>query len=166
MPRQDYGDKRLPESKQIFRYWVEVVELEGGSARTLPLRAIAKIHMPRKKGEPQRPREEILQLTDGAETLEAKSVDDFAGQLRQRYPDVTYKCTLHREHDRPAEERRTDALNLLGQLVVESFVEGLSKDDAAALSVWFKTREGKNAFRESWPKIVDAYFHALCNPKR
>jgi len=26
--------------------------------------------------------------------------------------------------------------------------------------------EGKKTLRELWPKIVDGYFHALCNPKR
>ena len=35
-----------------------------------------------------------------------------------------------------------------------------------ALSAWSKTRKGKEAFRESWPKMMDAYFQALSNPGR
>ena len=52
------------------------------------------------------------------------------------------------------------------KLIVESFVRSLSRDDAVAFSASFKTRKGKKALRESWPKIVDAYFYALCSPKR
>jgi len=113
----------VPDSEQVFRYWVEVLELKNGLVRNLPLKAIAKIHIPRKKSEPQRPREEILQLTDGAETLEAKSLDDLAGQLRQRYPDETYRRTLHRERDRQAEERRAEAMNGLIRIFAEAAVE-------------------------------------------
>ncbi len=117
------NDKEVPGGEQVFRYWVEVLELKNGLVRNLPLTAIAKIHIPRKKSEPQRPREEILQLTDGAETLEAKSLDDLAGQLRQRYPDETYRRTLHRERDRQAEERRAEAINGLIRIFAEAAVE-------------------------------------------
>jgi hypothetical protein len=70
------------------------------------------------------------------------------------------------ERDFQAEERKLDAINGPIKLIVASFVQSLSADDAAALSDWFKAREGKKVLRESWPRIVDAYFHALCNPKR
>ena len=65
--------------------------------------------------------------------------------------------------DRPEAQ---ETLDRLGQLIVGSFVKTLSSEDIALLVPWLKTREGKEAFRQSWPKIVDAYFHALCNPNR
>jgi hypothetical protein len=127
---------------------------------------VAKVHIPRSKKETQKPTEEILRLKDGLATIEAKSLNDLAAQLRDRYPDGAYERTLHQQRDFQAEERRSEAINGLIQLIVESFIQSLSTDDAAALSAWSKTRKGKKAFRESWPRIVDAYFNALCNPKR
>ena len=88
-------DEELPESEQIFRYWVEIRDLKNGSARILPLSAVAKIHIPSKKNEAQMPREDVLQLKDGSTTREANSLDDLASQLRQRYPDGEYERTLH-----------------------------------------------------------------------
>jgi hypothetical protein len=157
--------EKFPESKQKFRYWVEVREVASGTVSSLPLSAVAKIHIPR-KSEFQRPTEEIVQLTDGADILRATNLDGLAAQIRERYPDGKYERTLHTERDRKAEERHADAMNRLVQLIVAGFVASLSQDDAAALGRWSKTGEGKRAFRESWPKIVDGYFHALCNPKR
>jgi hypothetical protein len=116
-------DKELPGSEQIFRYWVEVLELKNGSVRILPLSAVAKIHIPRRKKEAQRPREDVLQLKDGSTTLEAKSLDDLAAQLRQRYPDGEYERTLHRERDRQAEQRRADAMNNLIEILVDAVVK-------------------------------------------
>ena len=34
--------------------WVEVLELKNGSVRILPLKAVAKIYIPRRKNEPQK----------------------------------------------------------------------------------------------------------------
>ena len=116
-------DKELPGSEQIFRYWVEVLELKNGSVRNLPLGALAKIHIPRRKKEVQRPREDVLQLKDGSTTLEAKCLVDLAAQLRQRYPDGEYERTLHRERDRQAEQRRADAMNNLIEILVDAFVK-------------------------------------------
>lgn len=42
--------------------------------------------------EAQKPTEETLQLKDGSATLDAKSLDDLATQLRERYPDEAYEC--------------------------------------------------------------------------
>lgn len=53
----------------------------------------------------------------------------------------------------------------LGTLILESFADTLAAEDAAVLIPWFDTPEGKETFREMWPKIVDAYFNVLCNPK-
>jgi hypothetical protein len=80
----------LPDAEQIFRYWVEVRDLTNGSVSNLPLSAFARIHIPRKKNEAQKPREEILRLQDGSTILEAISLDDLAAQLRQKYPDSGY----------------------------------------------------------------------------
>ena len=167
MPRtESKGGKPIPDREQIFRYWVEVLDLKNRSVRKLPLSAVAKIHIPRRKNEPQRATEEILQLKDDVDALEAKGLDDLAAQLREKYPDDKYERTLHMERDHQAEKRRTDALNRLIDLIVESFVESLSPDDATVLSAWFGTQEGKKALHESWAKMVDANFRALCNPKR
>lgn len=101
---REKGHHALSESRRIFRHWVEIRDLRSGSVRQLPLKIIAKVHIPRKKNEPQRPREEFLALQDGAEELEAKNLDDLIAQLRQRYPDGAYERTLHRERDRQREE--------------------------------------------------------------
>jgi hypothetical protein len=105
--------KASQDSEQIFRYWVEVRELGSGPMRNLPLGAVAKIHIPRTKTEPQRPREDVLQLKDGSTTLEARSLDDLAAQLRQRY-------ALHRERHREAEQRRAAAINNLIEIPVDA----------------------------------------------
>ena len=116
------------DSEEIFRYWVEVRDSTNGAVRSLPLTAVARIHIPRKKNEPQRPREEILRLQDGSAILEAISLDDLAAQLRQKYPDSGYERTLHRERDRDAEERRAEAMNqlirILAQAVVKDILSG------------------------------------------
>jgi hypothetical protein len=59
-----------------------------------------------------------------------------------------------------------EELNRLAGHIAEVFVKGLPDEDAALLMLWFDTAEGKEAVRETWPKIVDAYFRALRNPKR
>ena len=114
--------KELPENKKIFRYWVEVRELQSGSVRKLSLHGVAKIPIIRDGIEAQRLREEVLQLKDGSATLEAKSLDDLAAQLRQRYPDEAYQRTLHRVRDGEAEERRAEAMNGLIRILAEEAV--------------------------------------------
>jgi hypothetical protein len=119
---ESMNGKELPESNRIFRYWVEVRELKSGSLRKLSLHAVANIPLIKDAKEAQRLREEILQLKDGSATLEAKSLDDLAAQLRQRYPDEAYQRTLHRERDREAEERRAEAMNGLIRILAEEAV--------------------------------------------
>jgi hypothetical protein len=159
-------NKRSSQRGQVLKYWVEVREVSTGVVRTLPLQQFAKIHIPRKKNDEQRPREEVLRLGDGPSTLEASSLEDLAAQLREKYPDSLYERTFHQERDLEAERVRGDALDRLAQLVMEAFTRNLSGDDAAAFSAWMGTKEGKKGFRELWPKMVDAYFHALCNPQK
>src|ERR1700691_4830941 len=98
----------LAEDKQLFRCWVEVRELKTGSARELPLNGVRKVYIPRRKNDPGRPDEKVLQLKDGSETLEAKHLDDLAAQLRQRYPDDAYERRLFKVRDREAEKRHAD----------------------------------------------------------
>jgi hypothetical protein len=119
--RREKGHE-LPETKRVFRRWLEIRDLKTGSVRQLPLNAVTKIHIPRKKNEPQRPSEEFLSLVDGAEAREAKNLDDLVGELRQRYPDGTYELTLHRERDRQREE----AMNRLAEILLHRvFLEAL-----------------------------------------
>jgi hypothetical protein len=158
--------QHLGHRENIFRYWIEIREVASGSMRSLPLQQFAKIHIPRKKNEEQRPREAVLRLVDGTTVLEATSLEGLAAQLREKYPDPSYERTLHQERDPDAEKVRGDALDRLAQLVIEAFTRSLSREDAAALDAWFATKEGEKAFRESWPQMVDAYFHALSNPQR
>ena len=118
----------LPDHEQIFRYRVEVRDLSNGSVLNLPLSAVARIHIPRKKHEAQKPKEEILRLQDGSAILEAISLDDLAAQLRQKYPDSGYERTLHRERDRDAEERRAEAMNQLIRILAEAAVKDILND--------------------------------------
>ncbi len=69
---------------------------------------------------------------------------------------------------RAARERpkAKEALNRWTGHIAEVFVNSLPAEEAAVLVPWFDTPEGREALRELWPKIVDAYFHALCDPKR
>jgi hypothetical protein len=118
-------------SKQIFRYWVEVCELRTGAVRRLPLKTIAKIHIPRKKAEAHKPTEEVLQLEDGTDKLEAKNLDDLAVQLRQRYPDGEYERRLQQERDHEAERRWADGMNGLIRILAEAAVDELLREKEA-----------------------------------
>lgn len=116
----------MPESKQIFRYWVEVREHGNGIVRHLPINGVTKIHIPRTKKEVQKPNEEILQLKDGLDTLEASNIQDLAVQLRARYPDEAYERKLHLERDREAEVQRADAINKLSEILLpRAYLEAL-----------------------------------------
>jgi hypothetical protein len=115
---------------QLFRCWVEVRELKTGSVREFPLNGVRKVYLPRRKSDPGRPDEEVLQLKDGSETLEAKTLDDLAAQLRQRYPDDAYERRLFKVRDREAEKRRADAMEGLMRIIAESAVEELLRESA------------------------------------
>lgn len=118
--------KKLPESQQIFRYRVEIRDQANGTVRRLPLNGVTRIHLPRTKKEAQLPNEQILQLTDGAITFEAKSIQDLAAQLRARYPDNAFERTLHWERDREAEVRRSEAMNKLSEILLpRAYLEAL-----------------------------------------
>jgi hypothetical protein len=116
--------------KQIFRCWVEIRELATGSVRTLPLTAVMKICLARgKKNEPPIPNEEVLQLKDGAETWEAKSLDELRARLREEYPDGAFERSLHYERDREAEERRERALSGLVDLLAKAAADELIEEE-------------------------------------
>jgi hypothetical protein len=78
------------------------------------------------------------------------------------------RLVIDEESFRAARERpeAKQALDSLAKLIVESFVKTIPADMAAGLAQRLKTKAGKKEFAESWPIIVDAYFHALCNPKK
>lgn len=124
--RQGKSNRELQQSQEVLRYWVEIRDQASGSVRTLPLNAVTKIHLPKGKKDAQKPREEILRLSDGATTLEAKNLGDLRAQLRGIYPDETYQRTLHWERDREAELRRDEAISRLSELLVpHAFLEAL-----------------------------------------
>jgi len=127
MSRRDVNNgEELPVNQQVFRYWVEVREQVNGAVRHLPINGVTKIHIPRTKKEAQKPNEEILQLKDGTATLEGKSIQDLATQLRERYPDDAYDRTLHWERDREAEVRRAEAIKKLGEILLpHAYLEAL-----------------------------------------
>jgi hypothetical protein len=129
MPRR--SNKRCkdpPETEKIFRYWVTVLETKSGSVRNLPLMAIARVHIPRTKREPQRPIEDVLQLKDGTNTIEARNLDGLVAQLCERYPDGEYERRLHWERDREAELRRATSMNGLIKILANAvFREAMSQ---------------------------------------
>jgi hypothetical protein len=117
--------------KQIFRYWIEIRDLASGVVRTLPLTAVMRISLARrKKNEPPIPNEELLQLKDEAEIWEAKTVDELAARLRDKYPDTTFERTLHYERDREAEERRERALNGLIELLAQRVADEMLEEES------------------------------------
>jgi hypothetical protein len=46
-------------------------------------------------------------------------------------------------------------------LIAESFLGSLPAEVAAKLGAWLRTPAGKEAFRSSWPNIIEGYFEAL-----
>ena len=76
------------------------------------------------------------------------------------------RLVIDEESFREARERpeAKEALNRWAGHIAEIFVNSLPAEEAQVLIPWFATPEGKKTLRELWPKIVDAYFHTLCNP--
>jgi len=120
----------LPESTHIFRYWVELRDRRDGSARTLPLGAIQRIHLTAKKNETRLPDEQVLQLQDESAVIEAKGIDDLAAQLRERYPDDTYERFLRRERDVEAERHKAEALDGLIEILARAAVRDALREQA------------------------------------
>lgn len=97
--------------------------------RELQLNGVRKVYIPTKKNDPERPHEDVIQLKDGADTLEAKCFDDLAAQLRHRYPDEAYERRLYKVRDREAEERRREAMNQLITILAEAVVDSFLKNE-------------------------------------
>jgi hypothetical protein len=78
------------------------------------------------------------------------------------------ELVIDEESFRRARERpeAKEALKRLPGLIVESFIETIPPQELPLFHEFFKTREGDKLFVELWPKIVDAYFKALCAPAR
>ncbi len=113
----------LPESKRIYRHSVELRDLRDGSTRDLPLRAVTRIHLPRRKGDRQEPDQQVLRLQDNSVVLEGRDMEDIATQLRQQYPDETHERFLHRERDCKAEQRKAEAMNALIEILAKAAVD-------------------------------------------
>jgi len=124
------GEKDLPESKWIYRYWVEIRDLRDGSRRELPLSGMTRIHLCGKKNSPPRPNEEFLELKDGSTVIEGKDLDDIAAQLRQKYPDETHERFLREERDCEAERRKAAAMKDLIKLLAQAAVDTWEREQA------------------------------------
>lgn len=107
----------------VYRYWVELRDRRDGSGRDLPLHGVIVIRLPTKKGETRLPDEHVLRLQDHSAVIEAKSIDDLAAQLRQKYPDESYERVLHRERDVDAERRKAEALDGLIELLANAVAD-------------------------------------------
>jgi hypothetical protein len=121
-------EKDLPETQRIYRYWVELRDLQDGSTRDLPLCVMRRIHLPSKKGDRQEPDQQVLRLQDDSGVLEGRDIDDIAAQLRQRYPDETHERLLHRERDYESEQRNAEALDGLIELLAKAAVDELPRE--------------------------------------
>lgn len=114
-----------PDSKRIYRYWVELRDLRDESRRTLPLSAVTMIHIPRRKNDPRKPDEHVLRLQDDSGFIEARDIDDLAVQLRGKYPDETYERVLHRARDLEAEQRKEAAVRMLVEIIAKAALDEL-----------------------------------------
>lgn len=117
--RKDRKDRDLPESAQIFQYFVDLRDLRDGSTRAVPLRTVVKFHIPTRKNERPGTSEEVLQIQDGATTLKAKTFDDLVTQLRHEYSDGEYERTLRRERDYEAAHAMIDLMALVANAVAK-----------------------------------------------
>src|SRR5687767_901045 len=75
MPKKRKKD--LPQSMRIYRYCVELRYLRDGSTRDLPLRAVRKIHLQKRKGDRQEPDRQLLRLQDDSVLLKGRDIDDM-----------------------------------------------------------------------------------------
>jgi hypothetical protein len=78
-----------------------------------------------------RPNEMVLRVQDGADVIEARTIDELAAQLRVRYPDDTYDRFLRSERDADAERRTAQAMEGLIEILVEAALEDLPKEQVA-----------------------------------
>lgn len=139
--RKNKNDKQGLKSKQIFRYWVELRDLRNGSTRDLPLKALTRIHLSTKRNEAQKPNEVILRLEDGAAILEAKSFDELATQLREKYPDGSYERRLHWERDSEAEARWEHGMNQLIEIIAKCAYEELLRETDSEVAASTETSD-------------------------
>jgi hypothetical protein len=125
--RKSKAGKDLPESAQMFRCFVDVRDLRDDSTRSLPVRTVIKLRLSTKKNDPPGPREEVVQIEDGAATFEGNTFDELVPQLRLKYPDGSYERTLRRERNYQAER----AMKELTDLIVKAAVEKLLRETAS-----------------------------------
>ena len=115
--KKKHAKKTEPE--QIFKYWVEIRDLNDNTVRTLPLTGRIKVALI----EPTPPSKRVLWLENDSGNLEANDFEELRAKLREKYPDDAYERTIHWERDIEAEQRREHALNGLAMLMAEAAVE-------------------------------------------
>lgn len=114
-----------PQTKHIFRYWVEIRELATGTVRKLPLTTMRAVCLKRyKKNETPVPDREFLQIKDDAHTIEADTFAELRVQLREKYPDALYERTLHFERDFGRERAWDGLVRLIAERVAEDMLAG------------------------------------------
>ena len=69
--------------------------------------------------------------------------------------------SFRRARERPEAK---EAVKRLAGHIVESFIETIPPQERPIFHEYFKTQDGNELFVELWPKIVDAYFRAICAP--
>jgi hypothetical protein len=129
-------DRDCPEERRVYRYTVEVTEVQSRASRTIPLEAYQLIRLSRKDGAAGEPPVEIVRFRDGDFLLEARSFEELRDRLRAHYPDEQYERRLHVQRDRDAEERRERALlgliEILARAAVDEYFRGMGPDGVNA----------------------------------
>src|SRR5689334_3925000 len=98
MPRtrrpRDAAKQAAKEDPRIFRYWIELKNLQDGTMRVLPLTAHRLVPLVA-EGHPADGQERTeLRVEDHSRKWVATSIDDLAAQLRAAYPDGAYERFL------------------------------------------------------------------------
>lgn len=104
---------------------VELRDLRDRPTRDLPLTAVKRIHLARKKGDRQEPDQQLLRLQDNSVVFAGRDIEDIAAQLRHRYPDEAHERFLRRERDCKAEQHKVEAMNALIEILVRAAIDEL-----------------------------------------
>lgn len=111
--------------------WVEARRLQDGPIRTLRMTEAMMVPLVSSKTNPQP--SSRLRLQDDSEILEADDFESLRVQLRERYPDDAFECTIHWERDLQAEERRQRAQHSPARQMAEAIVEEAQRDEKGSL---------------------------------
>lgn len=95
--------QRSAESRELYRYWVEIKSLANGEIRKLPLCRSVHLIVARKGKPVDEQQLERLVAQDDHGNLEAPTFEELRTLLRDRYPDEAYERRLFFERDHEAE---------------------------------------------------------------